>query len=62
MGTRLPLSRFSYTEGPLNSHARLVWTHINGDGDLFCEIEQQVGGLFQPSLILKVVHDGRMLV
>lgn len=60
--TRMPLSRFSYTEGPLNSQARLTWTHINGDGNLFCEMEQYVGGDSQPKLILKVIHEGRALV
>ncbi|KAF3388377.1 hypothetical protein F1880_003733 [Penicillium rolfsii] len=60
-GTRMPLSRFSYTEGALNSPARLIWTHINGDGNLFCEIEQYVKSDAHPSLILKVIHEGRAL-
>ncbi|KAJ5380762.1 uncharacterized protein N7496_003190 [Penicillium cataractarum] len=62
VGSLLLLSRFSHTVTTVNSHAQLVWTHINGDGDLFCEMTKVVGSeLSQPSLILKVIHDGKTL-
>lgn len=63
LGVRLPLAKFSYTATALNSHARMVWTHVNGNGDLFCEIEERVAGeWFQPTLILKVVQNDKTLV
>ncbi|CEO60629.1 hypothetical protein PMG11_05246 [Penicillium brasilianum] len=62
MGSLLLLSRFSHTVTTVNSHARLVWTHVNGDGDLFSQIAKSVGSeLSRSSLILKVIHNGKIL-
>ena len=63
LATRMPLSKFSHTTTAVKSHTRMVWTHINGDGDLCCEIERHAGNGFSPSsLVLRIVHNRRVLV
>ncbi|KAJ5168713.1 uncharacterized protein N7482_004307 [Penicillium canariense] len=57
-----PLSKFSHTTTLINHSGPFVWTHVNGNDDLFCELEKHAGiAVSPPSLIMKVVHKRRTL-
>ncbi|KAF7719686.1 Uncharacterized protein PECH_004187 [Penicillium ucsense] len=62
LASRLPLSKFSFTTTTINSHSRMIWTHINGDGTLFCETESRTRSSTQAtSFHLKVVQNNSVL-
>lgn len=63
VATRLPLAKFSFTTTTVNSHARMIWTHIDGDGSLFCETESHAkDGMKPTSFFIKVVQNNSVLV
>ncbi|KAJ5495823.1 hypothetical protein N7539_000939 [Penicillium diatomitis] len=62
LASRLPLSKFSFTTTTINSHSRMIWTHINGDGTLFCETESRTrSSTHAQSFHLKVVQNNSVL-
>lgn len=61
--TRLPLTKFSHTTTTINHSVPLSWTHVNGEGDLVCILEQIPGEhSVPPRLILRVARNDGILV
>ncbi|KAJ6095785.1 hypothetical protein N7486_006531 [Penicillium sp. IBT 16267x] len=60
--TRLPLTKFSHTTTTINHSVPLSWTHVNGDGDLVCIVEQIPGEhSVPPRLVLRVARNDGIL-
>ncbi|KAJ5650605.1 uncharacterized protein N7484_004328 [Penicillium longicatenatum] len=60
--TRLPLTKFSHATTTINHCVPLSWTHVNGDGDLVCILEQVPGGhSIPPRLVLRVARNDGIL-
>jgi hypothetical protein len=60
---RLPIAKFSHTTTLFHHVAPLNWTHVTGNGDLFCIFEKIFdSGSAQSKLIQKVLHGDEVLV
>ncbi|KAJ5595075.1 uncharacterized protein N7459_001283, partial [Penicillium hispanicum] len=60
--TRLALAKFSHTTTPIDHNGPLAWTHVNGNGDVFCVLNMFIcGPSVPPRLILKVVRNNSIL-
>ncbi|KAJ5646785.1 hypothetical protein N7490_003157 [Penicillium lividum] len=60
--TFLPLTKFSHTTTTINHSGPLAWTHVNGDGDLVCILEQIHGERsVPPRLLLRVARNDGIL-
>lgn len=61
--TRLPLTKFSHTTTTINHSVPLCWTHVNGDGNLACILEQIPGEhSVPPRLVMRVARNDGILV
>ena len=60
---RLSLAKFSHTTTSVNHKGRLNWSHIIGNGDLICILENHPAFFSLPArVLLKVFRDYELLV
>ncbi|OQD74019.1 hypothetical protein PENDEC_c012G06772 [Penicillium decumbens] len=59
---RLPLAKFSHTTTSIDHSGPLSWIHVNGHGDLVCQLERFSGSSSTPSrLMLRVMNNHGIL-